>query len=198
VLLRSLLSEVLREMPECRPPLAWRFTAGAHGKPELASGQAVDVSFNLSHCRGLVAVVVAAGVDVGIDVESPERHPFDDMSIARAHFTPAEQDHLLAIGDDAGRRRAFLELWTAKEAFIKAMGEGLSMPLDSFGVDLARSRYDTEALPAAARDRSWTLTRWQSHGCFVSLATGSPRGGAAPRFECRELSWPRDIASRAA
>jgi 4'-phosphopantetheinyl transferase len=176
-------------MPGCRPPPGWRFAAGAHGKPELAPGQVSGVSFNLSHCRDLVAVVVAAGVDVGIDVESPERHPFDDMSIARAHFTPAEQDHLLAIGDDTRRRLAFLELWTAKEAFIKAMGQGLSMPLDSFGVDVARDRYDADSLPMPARDRTWTLARWQSHGCFVALAAGSP-ATAVIRVECRETHWP--------
>jgi 4'-phosphopantetheinyl transferase len=182
-------------MPGCRPPPGWRFAAGAHGKPELAPGQVSGVSFNLSHCRDLVAVVVAAGVDVGIDVESPERHSFDDMSIARAHFTPAEQDHLLAIGDDTRRRLAFLELWTAKEAFIKAMGQGLSMPLDSFGVDVARDRYDADTLPMPARDRTWTLARWQSHGCFVALAAGAP-ATAVIRVECREASWPhQEIAA---
>ncbi len=110
----------------------WVFVHGRNGKPGLAhrdDGQP-DLSFNLTHTRGLVACVVAHGVDVGIDVERID-DAVDSLDIARRHFQPAEvADVERCRGDERGTR--FAELWTLKEAYVKATGDGLSGGLDEY------------------------------------------------------------------
>jgi len=178
-LLRTLLSQA---MPGEAPPRAWRFAEGPRGKPHLDPAQARDVRFNLSHCRGMVAVAIAQGAEVGVDVEAIERHDFDEDAIAASHFCAAERARLARIADAASRKHAFLALWTAKEALIKALGDGLSMPLDGFCADLERGTYVRYDAPH--RDGEWSLARWQRPGYLVALAAPAGR-----RVECREMRW---------
>ncbi|WP_341988590.1 4'-phosphopantetheinyl transferase superfamily protein [Azorhizobium sp. AG788] len=119
-----------------RAPQAWRFAPTAHGRPEIA--RAFDdplLRFNLSHSRGLVAVAVTERRDVGIDVEAvdPSRLSLD---LAAATFAPAEVAYVRGLSP-AQRPEALFALWTLKEAYIKAVGQGLSLPLDSFAIALA-------------------------------------------------------------
>jgi 4'-phosphopantetheinyl transferase len=179
-LLRTLLS---RAIANARAPAAWRFVEGDRGKPRLAPGQSSrDLRFNLSHCRGMVAVAMAPGAEVGIDVEALERHDFDELDIAASHFCPAEREPLARIADRSHRKRAFLAVWTAKEALVKALGDGLSMPLESFCADLDRGAYVRYDEPA--RSAEWTLARWERPTHAVALA--APEGMAV---ECREVRW---------
>lgn len=117
------------------PPEAWRFVAGPHGRPALdpACGTS-GLHFNLSHTTGLVACAVARH-EVGVDVESIERRAGSN-SIAERFFTPAEVALLNAHPPDQ-QREAFFQLWTMKEAVMKAMGLGFQLPLDEFAVTLA-------------------------------------------------------------
>ena len=118
-----------------RPPADWRFTATAHGKPEVVREPGVPpLSFNLSHTQGLVAVALTLGHDVGIDVEAidPKRISLD---LAARYFAPAEVAFLRATPAEA-LPEALFAVWTLKEACIKAMGRGLSLPLNSFAVTL--------------------------------------------------------------
>jgi hypothetical protein len=114
------------------------------------------------------------------------------MSIARAHFTPAEQDHLLAIGDATRRRLAFLELWTAKEAFIKAMGEGLSMGRSTAsGVDAAGDRYGRAgASPCPRRE-----PRVDPRPLALSRLLRGPRRGSACETPSRASIAAKRIGS---
>ena len=112
-------------------PAALRFERGPQDKPYLASGP----SFNLSHSGELLLLGVAAEGRVGVDVEVERPIPELD-ALAGAHFSPAEVAELAGLPPDE-RARAFLRGWTRKEAFIKALGGGLSLPLDSFTVALA-------------------------------------------------------------
>jgi len=188
-LLRATLSEAFAGAGGPAPS-AWRFRAGTHGKPELVAGQAAGhARFNLSHSRGMVAVAIAADCEVGIDVEALARRVSDDAAIARRHFTRGEQDSLAGRADPVERRRAFLALWTAKEAFIKATGRGLSLPLDSFEVDLAACRYARVAPDGEAAAFDWTLARWSTPTHLVALAAGRPRASPAPRIDGREARW---------
>jgi 4'-phosphopantetheinyl transferase len=183
VLLRRLLSESLAHLPQCRSPDGWRFASAKYGKPELQAGQVdCDLRFNLSHTKGMAVAAIAMGLDVGVDVEAIERHVADDMAIATAYFSSAEQTFLLQIIDPALRRLAFLDIWTSKEAFIKAMGYGFSLPLDTFSVDVYRGCYVHDYLPPEAGDRSWTLKRWQQSKHLVALAVGSSTSQDAPRI----------------
>ena len=128
-------------------PADWRFDAAAHGKPVLAPGQA-ELSFNLTHTEGLVAVAVSSGKAIGIDAESLDRRSINP-AIGRDKFSPAEitwlESH--AAPDQAA---AFLRLWTAKEAFLKAIGKGLTRSLSSFTVEWEPGRVQAD-------DGFWTI-----------------------------------------
>jgi 4'-phosphopantetheinyl transferase len=118
------------------PPARWRFGVGEHGRPEIADG-ASPLRFNLSHTAGLVACAVARGRDVGVDVEHlfPPRWSDETcLEIAAAEFAPAEAA-ALAAAPPAERRARFFELWTLKEAYVKARGLGLALPLRGFSFD---------------------------------------------------------------
>ena len=114
-------------------PVDVAFEIGHSGKPRLADRN--GPRFNLSHAgiRGLVAV--SAAREVGIDIE--EVRELDDLeNLARTSFSAVERAALAAVPVQY-RQWAFFAGWTRKEAFLKALGEGLSIPLDSFDVTLA-------------------------------------------------------------
>ena len=118
-------------------PGAWTFGAADKGKPFITSPTTQPLSFNLSHTQGFVACVVASGIgggisggiDVGIDVEALDRKVEGD-DIARRYFAGIEINGLHALSGDE-RVERFFELWTLKEAYTKAVGSGLSSPLDA-------------------------------------------------------------------
>jgi len=115
-----------------------RLRYGAHGKPELdpaSAPLAAELRFNISHSaeRALIAL---ARVEVGADVEHLKRRRTDD--IARRFFAPGEQQRLFAFAGPE-REAAFFRLWTCKEAFLKATGEGLSRSTRSYEIELVQS-----------------------------------------------------------
>jgi 4'-phosphopantetheinyl transferase len=120
-----------------RDPRAVDFTQGPRGKPYLAAAPGstarIDPFFNLSH-SGKLALIALGGHELGVDVEKL-RHLESLTEIARRHFSEVEFQALDALAGDA-RQLAFYRCWTRKEAYIKALGEGLSMPLDTFDVSL--------------------------------------------------------------
>lgn len=111
------------------------FRYGPQGKPELSAREGPRLEFNLSHSADLALCVVARW-PVGVDLERLREVPDADLIAAR-FFTPAEVAVQRAAAD---RDAAFLRHWTRKEAVIKAVGVGLSMPLDTFDLSsLGRS-----------------------------------------------------------
>src|SRR6516162_8389969 len=103
-----------------------RFTAGSHGKPELAGAAERRVEFNVSHSGGMLACAFANKRELGVDIE---RHrPIDDYAeVARRFFSAPEVEDLMSV-EESGRQAAFYDCWVRKEAFIKALGGGLSVP----------------------------------------------------------------------
>jgi 4'-phosphopantetheinyl transferase len=129
VLVRTILS---RYLP--RAPHEWIFTTNRFGKPVVANGPPEsNLQFNLSHTEGLVACVVAREREVGIDVENVGRSV--NLDIARRFFAPAEVAFLEQVPDDQ-RQTTFFLFWTLKEAYVKARGLGLSLPLEQFAFRL--------------------------------------------------------------
>lgn len=154
------------------PPQALRFVAGEHGRPELAWPELQPrVRFNLSHTHGLVACAFALVHDVGVDVEHVERRLEIDR-LASSVFSPAERLALAPLRDGALRAR-FFQLWTAKEAYIKARGMGLALPLREITVNFAvGSRPELELTAAIADDaaRWWLDVRPLGQGHMLALA----------------------------
>jgi 4'-phosphopantetheinyl transferase len=127
-LLRIILASYLESKPE-----QLRFSFNEYGKPALADTE--TVRFNLSHSRDLVLYAVARNRELGVDVEYV-RDDFDTAQIARQFFSRREIEALCALPPEQQEEGFFL-CWTRKEAYIKAKGQGLSIPLDQFDVSLA-------------------------------------------------------------
>jgi 4'-phosphopantetheinyl transferase len=127
---RAALRIVLSRYLGILPP-AVEFTYGAYGKPVLDKNA---IHFNLSHSDDLAILGISMAHELGIDIEATR--PLADMAlVAQHHFSSAEQTDLFAL-PEAQQLRGFYNCWTRKEAFIKADGRGLSIPLTAFDVTL--------------------------------------------------------------
>jgi 4'-phosphopantetheinyl transferase len=133
-LVRTLLGKYLQ-----RPPASLEFSYGKHGKPFL-SGENISsgLCFNVSHSAGVAAYAIARGRNLGVDVELV-RAEFGGENIARRYFSSHEVSDLLTLPAE-GRAKGFFHCWTRKEAYLKATGMGLQIPLDSFAVSLLPDR----------------------------------------------------------
>ncbi len=112
------------------PPEKLAFETGAHGKPFV---RGTTLRFNLSHSEDLAACAVTSGRSVGVDVEYIRPVPELD-AIAARFFAGGERERIGQANDPS---RAFFECWTRKEAYIKGVGGGLSIPLTSFDTSTA-------------------------------------------------------------
>jgi 4'-phosphopantetheinyl transferase len=132
---RAALREILGGCLDA-DPRAVAFTYGDKGKPALAApASGLDLQFSLAHSAHLAAYAVTVGCPVGVDVE--RLRPLPDMDqIAERTFSRRECTALRGL-PVALRPAGFFNCWTRKEAYIKALGEGLSYPLDRFSVSLA-------------------------------------------------------------
>lgn len=144
LLTRALVRLVLSSYTDVAPG-DWRFSIGSHGKPEIASPTPpFRLSFNLSNTEGMVVCLLARDVPVGVDVEHAERDG-ELASIAEHFFSPREVGDLKAAGPERLKER-FFAYWTLKEAYIKARGLGLAIPLDQFSFVLEDPiRIETDA-----------------------------------------------------
>lgn len=119
------------------PPEQWRFSLNRYGRPEIASpGGLAPLRFNLSHTGGIVVCAVALERDIGVDVEDAHRSRIA-MELAERYFSREEARDLNALPSSL-RRDRFFEYWTLKEAYIKARGMGLSIPLERFSFHMRK------------------------------------------------------------
>lgn len=125
----SVLRQVLGQYLDC-PPIEIKFDANPFGKPFVVRTSAIrPPEFNVSHASKAILIGVCAG-RIGVDIEEIRR--IDDLlSIAKSQFGPWEQSFLFAQALER-REEVFFRCWTRKEAYVKALGEGLSIPLTSF------------------------------------------------------------------
>jgi 4'-phosphopantetheinyl transferase len=147
---------------------------GEHSKPYLEGGP----SFNLAHSGAVALYAFAAAGELGIDVEL-EDPEVAHSRVAERFFSPAEVEALRSL-PETQQAHAFLACWTRKEAFIKARGDGLSLPLDSFDVTLAPG-----VAPALVRT-AWSEEepgRWR----LEDLSDRS--AGYVAAIALRETSW---------
>lgn len=107
-------------------PADWTFTLGEHGRPEVSNTDVPALRFNLTHTAGLVGCVVSLDSDCGIDVEKlVERHKIS--AVAERMFSTREYKELLALHGSAAMEY-FFSRWTLREAYVKALGIGISFP----------------------------------------------------------------------
>jgi 4'-phosphopantetheinyl transferase len=135
VVARSRLRQLLGARLGVRPD-AVELVYGKRGKPALARRFADwDLRFNLSHCDDVAVYALSHGREIGVDVEAVRVVP-DADAIAARMFSRGENEVYRSV-DPRDKPLAFFNCWTRKEAFIKALGDGLYHPLDRFDVSLA-------------------------------------------------------------
>ena len=131
-MLRSLLADYLQT--DTREII---FQLGPHGKPALAAHP--QLFFNASHSGDHAAFACTRAGEAGVDIEQVRGHLRRHDLIAQRFFTSAERAELAAVPEPE-RVRAFFDLWTRKEAFVKARGDGVFSGLEKFTVGLAEPR----------------------------------------------------------
>lgn len=115
-----------------KDPAELRFSYTAYGKPFLEESQ--DLHFNVSHSDGMALLAVVRGREIGVDIERISETR-DVRQLARRFFSAYERDSLETLSGKA-LQECFFRCWTRKEAYIKAIGEGLSLPLHQFDVSV--------------------------------------------------------------
>ena len=149
---RGILRDLLGRYLRCAPQTI-EFVYGPRGKPAVAGAAArPDICFNLSHSHGLAVVAIGREREVGIDVELI-RPEFAGEEIAKRYFSAKEIAELSRLPAEL-RTEGFFLCWTRKEAYIKAKGDGLQIPLDSFDVSLSPGR---PATLSSADESRWGI-----------------------------------------
>ena len=173
--LRTLLAAYLGTRPELV-----RFSYGPRGKPFLGEPFADrGLQFNLSNSDEMALVGFVRGVEMGVDIEYLKPMP-DCEQISERFFSPSEREVLRKLPQEV-KEEGFFNCWTRKEAYLKAVGEGLAAPLDSFDVTLAPG--DPPRMLTlegdAARAARWTLRHFRPAGNYIGALAieGSPPGG---------------------
>lgn len=154
--LRTLLGQYLD-----RSPQLIEFSYNSHGKPRLARSDS-GIRFNLSHTEEIMLVAFALDSEVGIDIESLMRD-VDCMDVGQRWFSGLEGQALRALPEDA-RRDAFFRIWSRKEAYIKARGDGISHPLHRFSVSMDKH----EPRLIEHQDDTSEKSRWR----FIDIDVG--------------------------
>ena len=168
IFLRKLLSTYAPLSPD-----EWCFNTNPYGKPFINNPGYEWLHFNLSHTHGLITCAVSSAAAVGVDVE---RHKAlqDFEALCRYAFSSREADDILSISDSAQRERRFFTYWTLKEAYIKALGLGFSLPLQSFSfIEDTHKKWqitNTE-IHTVSQKKNWQFDNKLMDGFQLSVAT---------------------------
>ena len=183
-MLRMALSQIASNVA----PSDWSFGAGRYGRPFVAAPKtSATLHFSLSHAEGCVACVVSRHETVGVDVESVSRS-VAPLSTALHFFAPEEVEALRGLPEPAAIER-FFDYWTLKEAYLKARGFGLNLPLDAFAMQVSRETIAISFKPAIADDpHAWRFTLCSpSPSHRLAIADGSRTDGGLP---ISRHAWP--------
>lgn len=166
-------------------PRDWLFERNPWGRPQVLNPEAKGrVSFNIAHTNGRILIALSGSGEVGVDVEKTTRK-VRAAALAERYFSDTEAAQLLAL-PRALQRQRFLDLWTLKEAYIKACGMGLAIALRSFSFTLVDAQIDIAFAPQrqddAARWQFWQLLGSEEYLVSLALADASSRN---VRVQCR-------------
>ena|SRR5690348_12732443 len=183
---RGLLRELLAAYIGCEPAQLG-FDYGPQGKPSLRASESAAIAhaashirFNASHSQGLAAFAFALDCDLGIDVELI-RNNFGGEEIAQRFFSREEVAELMSLPPEA-RAEAFFLCWTRKEAYIKARGQGLQIPLASFSVSLTPGQPEQLRADDASR---WELRSFQPKDDYAGAFVVEGKGHSLRYFDWR-------------
>lgn len=171
LLAHSLLRRVLSRY-ECVPEASWRFERNSYGKPFVAAPRP-GLYFSLTHTAGMVACAISPCVEVGVDAERVDR-TCEYLTLSRRCFAPAEARSTESATPELLAER-FFTFWTLKEAYVKARGMGLSLPLQGFEVRLGEA-----GAAGIANESDWHLRTFRPAPAHIlSVAV---RSSSAPEF----------------
>lgn len=180
-ILRAILSRYLAIEPS-----RLSFSCGPWGKPALVGeGHSDDIRFSMSHSHGLALYAVAQDRDVGIDIECSGAECACEQ-LAESFFSSREVREIQAL-PERKRPEAFFCCWTRKEAYLKARGLGLALPLDKFHVSAASTRPDglVEVTSGTAQAPPWYVRGLLPAAGFVAALATQGR-----RWTLRCWQWP--------
>lgn len=170
-------------------PADWSFTPNEYGRPAIANdhAQARTLSFNLSHTRGLIAMAVTRDRVLGVDVENLTTRQVSG-GIAEHFFSPAEVAELATVPIER-RQDRFFEYWTFKEAYIKARGMGLSIPLDRFSFHFPDERQVRLSIEPDLGDvaERWRFWQFRPTGDYLLALCVERLDGAEPLLTVRTV-----------
>ena len=170
-------------------PAGFEFACSEHQKPYLPrSAAGAPVTFNITHSHEQLLIALALERDIGIDIELI-RHDVEFIKLARRFFSRRECA-LLESCDDSGLAAAFFSCWTRKEAFVKALGEGISFGLADFSVSVGAQ--DRRVALQIERDvpgsDTWSIINLDAGGHYAA-AVAANGGDFTPRL------WRSDLLS---
>jgi 4'-phosphopantetheinyl transferase len=175
--LRRALGRILE-----RDPASLAFSLEGNGKPVLNERA---LAFNLSHSGGEAVLAFSPTGPVGVDIEIVERQR-DLEGLAQRYFAAEEYAALMTLPSDQ-RAAAFYRCWTRKEAFIKALGEGLSHPLDAFAVTFVEQAPPTFVRLDRGETSAWRLFDLDVGGRFAGAVVVPSSITRLTRFALHEI-----------
>lgn len=184
---RAMIRRLLSRYGDLQPR-EWQFEKNAYGRPHIASHQGHgDLLFNISHTEGLIAIAFAISRDIGVDVERSDRDS-DVVQLADRYFSPKEVEDLHAIAQDQQKDR-FFDYWTLKEAYIKARGMGLSIPLNKFSFDVMNpGNVSIDVHPSLGDTPSrWSFEQWQIDPGFKGALAADHDASPLEQMATREI-----------
>jgi 4'-phosphopantetheinyl transferase len=176
---RGVLRDLLGRYLQTRPSQI-NFVYNAFGKPDLNPELGNRLKFNLSHSAGFALIAIATASNVGVDLEYI-RAESDYADIARRFFSAAEVNYLIALPNHL-YSETFFSCWTKKEAYVKACGKGLAIPLNSFSVPLTTDHAHSPVDLSVASKDIVPAKRW-------SLYTLRPAPGYAGALAIEGIGW---------
>lgn len=179
---RAYLRHVLSQyMGGALAPHDLSFSRNEYGKPEIKNHGKSGITFNLTHSQGIVGVAVSQGREIGLDVEAKERttKKMDEMKLAERYFSKDEIEILTALPPGRSRQLLFVQLWTLKESYVKALGRGIgaSPGLRSFGFQLCTINKAIEFLPSEKEpqyETPWSFTLLEPLPGYIGAVCSGP------------------------
>lgn len=165
IILRQIIASYLK-----RPPAEVKLLYSSRGKPYILEEAFPEFQFNMSHSQDRAFYAVHLGGEIGIDVEYI-KSGLDYLGIAQRFFSPLEYKRLAELPEEQ-HQEAFYRCWTQKEAYVKAIGTGLSHSLESFEIDFLKPEGVNSLISTEyASSKDWKVSSiYNKEGYVAALA----------------------------